>query len=111
MTGKATLVASQRDNNAGTLHEIYKIKSDADTNYVSTGELFFTDKMPWLQLPYNKEINKEKKKQLVRILLKSESQFYKPLNGVLDGFVVAYEFDEIPVSKGRWDSLAKYFLK
>jgi hypothetical protein len=107
--GKAELTSSQRNLKAGTLREMYKVTNDADTNYISTCEFLFTDSLPWLQLPYNRAINKEKKMQLVRTTYKSESQFYKPFNGILDGYTATFEFTGIPVSKEQWDKLLAYF--
>jgi hypothetical protein len=109
MPGKAEITSSQRDQKAGTLREKYKLTSRIDTNYTSICELLFTDSLPWLQLPYNKESNQRRKMQLVRTTYKAESQFYKPFNGVLEGYTATFEFNEIPVSEEQWRRLLEYF--
>jgi hypothetical protein len=107
--GKAELTSSQRNRPAGTLQEKYRITNNADTTYASTCEFLFTDSLPWLQLPYNKAINKEKKMQLVHTRYKAESQFYRPFYGILDGYTATFEFNEIPVTKEEWNKLLEYF--
>jgi hypothetical protein len=109
MSGKAELTSFQRDKKEGTLRETYRLTSQIDTNYTSTCELLFTDSLPWLQLPYNKAINKEKKMQLVHTRYKAESQFYRPFYGILDGYTATFEFNEIPVTKEEWNKLLEYF--
>jgi len=109
LTGNIKLISTQHDSNVGSLRETYKLTDKNYTNYSGICELLFVDSLPWLQLPYNKEINNQKKMQLVKATYKFESQFYKPFNDILEGYTATFEFKKNPTSEEHWNNLRKKF--
>jgi hypothetical protein len=101
----AELISSDKNDDSGSLNEVYLLRSKIDSTPLANLSLGYTHKLRHLRYSLSEELDSIKGIKLYKVRFVNHSRLFK--NHLLDRFEGAYDLQEVPVSNPK--KIMSYF--